>query len=167
MLRREGKGASPRAVVELAAKMAREALTPATRMLALLALRKFWPEGAARGGSDYVQALGAWAQSIRFVREPMAVGEVVQAPWRTVFYGAGDCDDVACAVAAFAGVAGLPAAVGVLEDGADAHAFGLCGDAFYGPRGRITTMIDQRGARAATADILERSRSVAVVSVGL
>lgn len=183
---RESHSADPSQVGALAARMAAEAAAqPETRLLALGALRSHWPREPGqpswpnpRGciaryngvASAYVAALAAWAQSIAVVREPVAVGEVVCAPWRTVLYRAGDCDDVACAVAAFAAVVGLPAAVGI-ERGPDgnAHAVALVGDDWTNDpanRGRLTHVIDQRGIRPASQPPTSASLEVYPVSLG-
>ena len=159
-MNRESHSADPSQVGALAAHMAAEAAAqPETRLLALGALRAHWPVCIARynagGAPAFVNALAAWAQSIAHVREPASVGEIVCAPWRTVLYRAGDCDDVACAVAAFAAVVGLPAAVGIERDadGQNAHAVALIGDDWTNEpanRGRLTHVIDQRGLRLAS-----------------
>lgn len=175
-MKRVGTDASPAAVGRLAAEMARAAMTPATRILALGALRTHWaptavgrpPAGAAdrsRTGGDYVDALGRLAAAVRFVREPLAIGEVVQAPWRTLAYMAGDCDDLACCIAALAAVVGLPAAVAIRVSGDSAHAVALVGDRWDGPTGRLTHVIDQDGAKVAPSDILHAS-TVFPVSLG-
>jgi hypothetical protein len=138
---------------------AEAAAQPETRLLALGAIRRFWPAFVSHdtktAAPAYVKALAAWAQSIAHVREPASVGEIVCAPWRTVLYRAGDCDDVACAVAAFAATVGLPAAVGIERDadGQNAHAVALIGDDWTNEpanRGRLTHVIDQRGLRLAS-----------------
>lgn len=183
MMYRVSSSAAPADVARLAASMAREAAAdPRTRMLALQAVRKFWrPRGSLirpvlsdrrpfQKGDDaarYVAALGRWAQSIALVREPIAVAEVVQAPWRTVAYQAGDCDDLACAVAAFAAVVGLPAAVAVYEVSPGfAHMVALVGDSWNpDDAGRLTHMIDHDGARVAPPDILHTS-NMEPVSLG-
>lgn len=166
-MKRESPDASPAAVAELAARMARDALTPDTRLLALQAVRKHWEGPADTSGAAYVAALGRWAEGVRFVREPLVVGELVAAPWRTFAYNAGDCDDLACAAAAFAAVVGLPAMVAVYESApGQAHAVALVGDQWNGPPGRLTHVIDHAGAKVAPADILMRSVRFPV-SVGM
>lgn len=106
-----------------------------TRLWAQRAVAPFTdrePSSAARSGLWYVGALARWARSIRPLREPATLGELVQAPWRTVVYGSGDCDDVATAVAAFAKVVGLPAIIAVWPTGPGAaHVAAVVGDDWY------------------------------------
>lgn len=152
--------ATPRQVAELCAQVAHEAGSrPETRALALQALAPHWqpslgdvpPTGAA-----FCAALGRWAQSITMVREPLAVGEIVQAPWRTVAYRAGDCDDLAAAAAALAMVVGLPTAIALgTPAGGFAHVVAVIGDSWMpSARGRLTHMIDFDGATVAPRDLM-------------
>ncbi len=67
------------------------------------------------GGRWYLDALARWAANVLWMREPARFGELVAEPWRTVAFNVGDCDDVAAAVAAFAAVAGFPAAVATYD----------------------------------------------------
>ncbi len=92
-------------------------------------------------GRWYAHALGRWAQSVAPLREPAELGELVQAPWRTVAYRSGDCDDVACAVAAFAALVGLFSAVAVYPTGpSSAHIVAVIGDDWT-PRLPSTTAV--------------------------
>lgn len=151
-----GLDASPAAVGRLAADMARAAMTPDTRVLALATLAPFWSgeRDSARSAASYVDALGRFAASVHFVREPLAVGEVVQAPRHTARWKAGDCDDLACCVAAFAAVVGLPAVVAVMVRGQRAHAVAVVGDRWDGATARLTHVIDHDGAKPAPSDVL-------------
>lgn len=171
-LRQISTTASPAQVADLAARVARDAAADLrTRMIALRALAPHWPPQASgldprAAGRRIVAALGAWAQTIQLVREPAAVGELITAPWRTAAYRAGDCDDLAAAVAAFAGVFGLPAAVTVYTTAPGfAHAAALVGDDWTTP-GRLTHLIDHDGAKVAPAELLSRAVTVPVTGGG-
>lgn len=157
-------------------------MKPETRQIALEALSPHWTirvgddrrpntsghTFADMTGAAYVAALGRWAASIAMVREPAAVGEIVSAPWRTLAYKAGDCDDLAAAVAAFACVVGLPTAI-VLVHTAPGFAHVACavGDSWLPQHhGRLSHVIDFDGAKAAPAD-LTSTHQLYPVSVGL
>lgn len=170
-LRQVSTTASPAQVAELAARVAREAAGHVrTRLDALRALAPHWPATATgndprAAGRRTVAALGAWARTIQLVREPARVGELIAAPWRTAAYRAGDCDDLAAAVAAFAAVVGFPAAVAVYPTAAGfAHAVAVVGDDWTTPH-RLTHVIDHDGARPAPPTLLQRA-VIAPVSGG-
>jgi hypothetical protein len=69
-------------------------------------------------GRWFVRALARWARSVRWVREPIAVGELVMPPSLVLREGWGDCDDVATAAAAVAVTVGLRARLVWYESGA-------------------------------------------------
>ena len=84
-------------------------------------------------GSTWSGVLHRWARSVRHMREPAAVGELLVLPHRVVEFGAGDCDDIALAVAAMAAHVGLPAGILSLWTGpASAHHVAVVGGAWYG-----------------------------------
>lgn len=96
-------------------------------------------------GAWFVAALGDFARSVAPLREPSRFGEIVSAPWRTIAYRAGDCDDVAAAVAMCAAVVGLPAAVAVYYTAPGfAHCVALVGNDWHGERGPVL-QVDQNG----------------------
>lgn len=110
-------------------------------------------------------AIAAWARTVAPLREPVDVGELVAAPWRTIATRTGDCDDVAAAAAAMAAVVGLPAGVAVYDTSPGfAHIVAVIGDdwtpeADLGPDNMLA--IDQAGARPLPA--LPPSTTIAVV----
>jgi len=63
---------------------------------------------ADHDGQSFTRALARWARSVRWVREPAAIGEMVAPPAVVIAEGWGDCDDVATAVCAVALTVGLP-----------------------------------------------------------
>lgn len=132
MLRQASRSSSPADVARVAAEVARRAVSLDLRLWAQRALALYVPRSSFEldaQGRWYQRALGQWAQTVAVMREPAAVGELVQAPWRTIAYRMGDCDDLAAAVAALAAVAGLPAAVATYDvKPGFAHAVALVGD---------------------------------------
>lgn len=133
---RTARGTDPRRVADAAASAAAFALErPDARFWAQRALRPFVPGTAELDGNGlwYAKALGQWAQSVAPMREPAKFGEIVQAPWRTIAYRMGDCDDVAAAVAFCAAIVSMPTAVAVYPLGAGmAHCVAILGPDWRG-----------------------------------
>lgn len=132
MLVRRSRHSAPADVGRVAAEVARRAVDLDLRLWAQRALAPHVPTSPLElddRGRWYQRALARWASTVAPMREPAAVGELVQAPWRTIAYRMGDCDDLAAAVAALAAVVGLPAAVAVYDtEPGFAHAVALVGD---------------------------------------
>lgn len=136
-VRRVAETATPAAVAEAMAAAAREALTDLRTAILARQILALYPTLAT------LDAFGAWAESVRHVREPLDFGELIVAPWRTLTTRVGDCDDVAAAVAALCAITGHPTAVAIVAAPTGAHAVCLAGDDPYGPPGRLTHTIDQ------------------------
>lgn len=94
------------------------------------------------GGRWFVRALARWARSVRWVREPIAIGELVAPPERVLVEGWGDCDDVATAVAAVALTVGLRARLVWWETRTGAHMACAVSETWDGSSDRAV-MIDQ------------------------
>ncbi len=112
------RGTSPVDVARAAARVAELALQrPDSRFWAQRAVAPYTPDDPDDAGRWYGLALGRWAQSVAPLREPARYGEIVAAPWRTIAYRSGDCDDVAAAVAMMAAMVGMAAAIAVYATG--------------------------------------------------
>ena len=159
-LRRVASGQHPHDVARLAQKWAiRRGFDARTRPLLLEKLSPFIAESDPTG-RHFGPALGAYARTIRHVREPGDVGEVVLDPWKTAELRAGDCDDLAALIAAFAACVGLPCAIGVYPTGpGSAHVVALVGDTWNTTSRRLAWQVDNLGARpfpSANPSIAER-----------
>lgn len=154
------RAASPVRVAQAVARAATcYASDVANRRRTLEILRPFLPppELAAADGSFLPQALGSWARSIRYMREPSDVGEIVLPPATTAKLRSADCDCLAAAVCGFAAILGLPCAVGLAAIGddtdpetpRDAHAFALLAETWTPTDTPVkwTWHIDHEGAR--------------------
>lgn len=133
----------PHEVCQHAARLAGElARDPETRVLVLRAILPHLPDEHRFDGSDWPAALHRWARSVRHVREPAAVGELLLHPSRVVEFGAGDCDDIALAVATFAAHVGLASGVLSLWTGPEtAHAVAVVGVSWYGPEAAHPSLV--------------------------
>lgn len=160
---RTARGTDPRDVARACVEVAERALLrPDARFWAMRAVGAHVPGGAPEAlyqyrarfledmpeGAWYAAALGDFARSVAPLREPSRFGEIVSAPWRTIAYRAGDCDDVAAAVAMCAAVVGLPAAVAVYYTSPGfAHCVALVGNDWHGERGPVL-QVDQANGLA-------------------
>lgn len=142
--RQHHRSSHPHRVAELAARIARRfARDIRSRPVMLAALAPYLRRGDF-AGAHFADALAAWAADVAWVREPADVGELIASPWRTAAMMAGDCDDVAAAVAGFAALAGAASAVAVYYTGpASAHVGAIVSrDTAAGP---LAVWIDQHG----------------------
>jgi hypothetical protein len=119
----EGNGVGERELVASVLAVASRSLTrPDAVVLARTLLHRhgppLWGRGAERG-AWVAGACQRWARSIRYVREPYWLGELVVGLEGTHAAGAGDCDDIAASVATLAGVVGVPVCVGVIPMSAE------------------------------------------------
>lgn len=160
-VRRLSRSQHPHHVAAHAAALAgRLASDPGFRLVVLEAITPHLPPaGPDRDalGAAWPAALHRWARSVRHVREPGALGELLLRPARVVQYGAGDCDDVALAVAAMAAHVGLPAGILSLWTGdATAHHVAVVGAGWYGATSRLAPRLvvdpDQRELCLVTAE---------------
>ena len=157
-------GAEPRTVAQVAAALAREAAhDPATRLRALAALRPHL-QGVARDihGAWLPAALHRYARTLHHVREPAALGgEVVTSPELTAHLLAGDCEDVAALIAAYAASMGAGAAVGHYATGpASAHVVAAVTMGWRG--GEPWWVVDPGRAAIVSAKSVEGARWITV-----
>lgn len=142
--RRLALDAHPHTVAAEAARVARRFASDIRNRPVMLAALGPYLERQDFTGATLAAALGAWARDVAWVREPADLGELIVSPWRTAAMMAGDCDDVAAAVAAFAALAGMPSATAVYSTGPHgAHVGAVLGaDSFRGP---WSYWVDQSG----------------------